>query len=125
MRPAAVGVAAALLGSAVALLALSVHRAGGAGLPWGLGLAVAASTAGSLGVRAASPGPAAVFGYGAGWCAAVLLALGGRPEGDYVIGGDLLGWGFLVLACGGVVLVTVVGALTGGPGRRGAFRGRP
>ncbi len=119
MRPAAVGVAAALLGCGVALLALSVHRAGGAGLPWGLALAVAASTAGSLGLRAASSGQAAVVGYGAGWCAAVLLVLGGRPEGDYVIGGDLLGWGFLILACGGVVLVTVVGALHGGHGRTG------
>jgi len=50
-----------------------------------------------------------VIGYGVGWCAAVLLALFGRPEGDYMVAADWLGWVFLVAVSGAVVIATVLG----------------
>lgn len=104
MTPLAVGLSSTVLGAGVAGLALLVHRAA---VPWGLLLAVAASGAGGLALVAA--GRAGVLGYAAGWCVVVLLVLAGRPEGDYLVGGDLLGWGFLLLACGGVFAATVLG----------------
>ena len=98
-----------VLGAAVAGLALLVHRSG---VPWGLLLAVAASGAGGLALVAVRRD--GVLGYAVGWFGAALLVLAGRPEGDYLVGGDLLGWGFLLLGCGAVLGVTVVGIVRTG-----------
>ncbi len=117
----AVGAGSAALGAGVAGSALLVHRAG---VPWGLLLAVAASALGGLALAAVGAGRAGVLGYAVGWCGVVLLVLAGSPEGDYLVGGDLLGWSFLLLACGSVFAATVLGiVLTGrstndGQGRR-------
>ncbi len=116
----AAGPVAALLGAAVATLALVAHRdalrVGGMLLPWGLVLAVVASVLPSLALVALASGRLAVAGYGAGWCLVVLVLVGGRQEGDYVVAGDARGWGFLVVASLAVVAVTLRG-LAAGPGR--------
>jgi hypothetical protein len=104
-------VAAVLVGAVVAVLALGVHRDGGSGRPWGLLLAVAGSAAASVVLSAASNSRGVVLGYGLGWGAVVLVALAGRPEGDYLVAADALGWGFVVAGCGTVVVVTAVGLL--------------
>lgn len=104
--------AALALGAGVGLLALAVHREGGASVPWGLVLACAASAAGSVGLQTLGAGPAVLTGYGAGWCLLVLTVLVGRPEGDYLVSGDARGWGFLLVASGSVLVATVVGVVT-------------
>jgi len=107
-----------LLGAAVAVLVLITHRGEvevlGVRLPAGLVLAVVSSVLPSLVLRGLA-GAAGVAGYGAGWCLVVLYASGGRPEGDYLVAGDWLGWTFLALATLGVVIATVRGTL---PDRR-------
>ena len=109
----AAGPVAALLGAAVATLALLAHRdaarIGDVLLPWGLVLAVVASVLPSLALVALAAGRAAVGGYGAGWCLVVLGLVSGRQEGDYVVAGDARGWGFLVVASVAVVAVTLRG----------------
>lgn len=117
MRPLVAGVGSAALGAGVAGLALLVHRLAAAGVPWGLLLAVAASAAGGLALGSAGAGRAGAIGYAAGWCGTVLVALAGRPEGDYIVGGDRFGWGFLLLAFGAVVVVTVLGLAVPRPDR--------
>jgi len=98
------------LGAAVGLFAVLVHREGGPTVPWGVVLACAASAAGSIGLRALGAGPGVLVGYGAGWCALVLTVLYGRPEGDYLLGGDARGWVFLTVGAGSVVVATIIGA---------------
>lgn len=122
MRQLGVGLGSPVLGAGVAGSALLVHRAG---VPWGLLLAVVASALGALALAAVGAGLAGVLGYAVGWCGVVLLVLAGRPEGDYLVGGDLLGWGFLLLACGGVFAATVLGiVLTGHSAHDRAHDGR-
>jgi hypothetical protein len=104
-------VAAVLIGAIVAVLALGVHRDGGSGRPWGLLLAVAGSAAASVLLSVVSDSRGVVLGYGLGWGAVVLVALTGRPEGDYLVAADALGWGFVLAGCGAVVIVTAVGLL--------------
>ncbi len=118
MRQLGVGLGSAVLGAGVAGSALLVHRVG---VPWGLLLAVATSALGGLALAAVGAGRAGVLGYAVGWCGVVLLILAGRPEGDYLVGGDVLGWGFLLLACGGVFAATVLGIVVTG---RSAHDGR-
>lgn len=118
MRRLAESLGAALLGAAVGLLAAVVHRGGGAARPWGLSLAVAASVAVSAGLATLGAGRGVLVGYAAGWCAAVLVVVAGRPEGDYLVAADPLGWGFLVGAFAVVMVVTIVGVLRGGGDRR-------
>ena len=69
----------------------------------------------SLGLRAAGADRAAVAAYGAAWCVVVMLVLGGRSEGDYLVAADFRGWGFLLVAPLFVVIVTMRAVL--GPGR--------
>ena len=101
--------------------ALAAHRdAGYVGsvlVPWGLVLAVLASALPSTALVTLGAGRAAVGGYGGGWCLVVLVLVGGRPEGDYVVAGDFRGWGFLVVATLAVVAVTLRGLTAVGPGR--------
>jgi len=101
-------VGALVLGATVGVLALVVHRAGSA-VPWGLVLGCASSAAGSVGLRALGLGPVGLTAYGAGWCVVVLTVLAGRPEGDYLVGGDARGGAFLVAGAGSVVVVTALG----------------
>lgn len=111
-----------VLGGVVGLLAVLVHREGSL-LPWGLVLACAASAAGSVGLRALGARPSVLTGYAAGWCLLVLAVLAGRPEGDYLVGGDARGWGLLTVGAGSVVVLAVLGS--GTPRRRPEAPHRP
>lgn len=104
---------AALGGAGVGVLALLTHRLGGNTLPWGLVLAAAASVSISWALTVLRAGPTAVVAYGLGWGAAVVVALGGRPEGDYLVAADTLGWGLLIGVTTAVFVVTVLGVSTG------------
>jgi hypothetical protein len=105
------GLLAGVLGLAVALLGLFAHRdttqVAGVELPWGL--AVALLTAFALvcaaGARAGASGAACAA---AGWVVCVLLALSGRPEGDYLLAADAVGQGYL---WGGLATVAVAFAV--------------
>jgi len=88
-----------VLGGAAGIATLAAHRT----LP-GAALALGATV---LVMRALSWWlPWAATAFGAGWLACLLVALGGRPEGDYVISADA--WGWVLLGSGFVVLVTAL-----------------
>lgn len=112
--PGVRAVAGLLLGAVVAVLVLLTHRdaidVAGARVPFGLVLAVLGSALPSMALRHLG-GEWAVGAYGAGWILVVLLMVGGRPEGDYLIASDWIGWTFLVLSSLVVVVVTVRGML--------------
>lgn len=104
---------AAVVGAVTSLAALAVHRAGP---PWFL-LAVV----GSLGVAwllRSGDAPWTAAAYCAGWLLVFGIALAGRPEGDYVVAGDLRGYGLIVVA----FVLVVLGATSLG---RRAVGGRP
>ena len=116
-----VAVPAGLLGAAVAVMALLTHRdavrVADVLVPWGLALATLGSVLPSLALRSLGVGKLAIGAYGAGWCLVVLVLLEGRGEGDYLIAGDVRGWGFLVVASLAVVAVTLAGLGGRAPGR--------
>jgi hypothetical protein len=85
------------LGAAVGLAAVWTH-----GRWWGLVLGVAATLAGEL----ALPRGGLRLMYAAGWVLASAYFLLARPEGDYVVASDTLGYTFL--GFGLVVLVVAV-----------------
>lgn len=101
------GGACLLLGAAVAIGALAVHRML---VPAGLVLALGATFATAWWLRA-TVGRATVL-YVAGWLAVLAVAVVGRPEGDYVIANDIRGWTMLAAGLGMVVvgLVSLAGS---------------
>jgi hypothetical protein len=102
-------VAALLAGVLVAAAAVAVHRVL---LPLGLLLALAATLA--LAWRLLhSRFPRTATSYAVGWLGVLVLALAGRPEGDYVLASDVPGY---VLIGAGLALVAV--AVLGVVGRR-------
>jgi hypothetical protein len=101
------GAVCLLLGAAVAIGALAVHRML---VPAGLVLALG-TTFGTAWWLRATVGRAAVL-YVAGWLAVLVVAVVGRPEGDYVIANDIRGWCMLAAALGLVVVGLV--SLAGG-----------
>ena len=104
--------ATAVLGAALALLAASLHRmvwrTGDLTLPWGIVLGVAASVAGAVAAGVLLGRRAGTLALAAGWLVTLFLLLRGRPEGDYVVASDALGWGFLV--AGVATMAVLVGA---------------
>lgn len=92
-----------LLGAAVAVGAVAVHRTAVRGLPLGLLLALAATLVAAWGLRQARPRLAA--SYAAGWLVTFGFAVAGQPEGDFVIATDLNGYVLTGLA----FLLVVVG----------------
>jgi hypothetical protein len=108
---------AALLGAAVSTLAMVAHRdavrLGDVLVPWGLVLAVLGSVLPSLALVTLGASRAAIGAYGAGWCLVMLVLVGGRSEGDYVVAADVRGWAFLVVASLAVVAFTVRGLTAG------------
>ena len=104
----AFAVVAALIGAATAVAALAVHRSG----PAWLVLAVAASVAVAWGLRSTGT-PRLGAAYCVGWLVVLGFALGGRPEGDYVLAGDPAGY---VMMATGFALV-VLGITSLGRGR--------
>ena len=102
-----------VVGLVVALAAVIVHRSL---FPVGLLLGVATSFAvPSWLLRSRRPRTAG--SYVVGWLAALVYVLIGRPEGDYVVAGDLRG--YLLLATG---LALVVVGLVSWAGGRGSDR---
>lgn len=96
MRP--VGVAlSVVLGLAVAVAAIAVHRS----LP-GLLLGVGTTLVVLWTLRLWLP--AAAAGFAAGWLVALVAAVAGRGEGDYVVSSDSRGW--MLIGSGFAVLVT-------------------
>lgn len=87
---------AALLGAALSLLGMVVHRQAtwldDFPLPWGVLLAVAAPAAVALVLRGCAP---AFVGFLLGWLVALTLAVAGGPGGDYFLMADVLGWSYL------------------------------
>jgi hypothetical protein len=76
-------------------------------LPWGLVLAVGGSVA--LVVLARAVTRSAGLAAAAGWLVGLFYVFSPRSEGDYVIAGDGLGYGFLVTS----VLAVMVAAAWG------------
>ncbi|GAB7005125.1 hypothetical protein JCM18899A_25980 [Nocardioides sp. AN3] len=93
-----------LLGALVGLCAVWVH-----GRWWALGLAAVATLVTELAVARGVPRIA----YAAGWVAASTYFLLARPEGDFAVGSDPVGYTFLALG-----LVVLVLAVTTNPPRR-------
>jgi hypothetical protein len=94
-----------VVGAAVALGAVLVHRSA---FPFGLGLAVATTFAVPWWLLG-SARPRTAASYVVGWLVVLGLVVRGRPEGDYVLAGDLegysmLGVGFLLVVVGIVSL---------------------
>ncbi len=106
-----------MTGACVGVLALLVHRLGGTTLPWGLLLAAAVSVAVSAAAAVLGDGGLLPVAYGLGWGVAVLTALAGRPEGDYLVAADWRGWVLLVGVTGAVVVTTVLGMVVVRPAR--------
>jgi hypothetical protein len=107
--------AAVLVGAAVAVAAVMVHRSVVLGVPLGLLIALATSFVTLWAMRDMLPRLAS--SYALGWLVAFGFALFGRPEGDYVVASDLRGYammvaGFVMLAIG-VVSLTSRRALPG------------
>ncbi len=98
--------ASLLLGAAVGLAAVVVHRADVLGLPFGLVLAPVASLGVGWALRTSDMARLATS-YTAGWVAVFGLLLSGRPEGDFVVAGDLSGYVLI-----GTAFVTVVLGVT-------------
>lgn len=99
-----------VLGAAVALGATAAHRVSVAGVPVGLVLAVGASLATAWHLRG-SDRPRLVSSYCLGWIVVAGVVVRGRPEGDFVVAGDLpgyavMGTGFVLVALGVASLVT-------------------
>lgn len=97
-------VGALLLGALVGLCSVAIHRSAPLGVPAGLLLAVVASLGTAWHLRRGAV-PRSASAYCLGWVVVVGLALGGRPEGDYVVAADLSGYalmgtGFLLVAFG-------------------------
>ncbi len=88
-----------LVGAVTGVASLAVHDKS---WPWFL-LAVAAPLVTAVALR---PGWARV-GFGLGWTAIVIVALLGRPEGDFVVAATGRGYSLLGLTLGLVVLVLV------------------
>ncbi|MGJ9414242.1 hypothetical protein ACHAAC_16185 [Aeromicrobium sp. CF4.19] len=112
-----------LLGLVTGILGAVVHRhahdLGGVDVPWGLVLALAATTAVAWAGAGLVRAGAAWFGLG--WTLMVLLQQSASP-GSYLVAGDVLGWTFLVLGLGGIALVVAMHPGPPGTRRRGSSR---
>lgn len=99
-------VAGALLGATAGLATAVVHRqtlrVSSVTVPWGLllGLATSYTLIRALSLTGASVRGAA--GCAVGWVVMVLVLHDSRPEGDFLVASDSLGYGFVL---GGVVVV--------------------
>jgi hypothetical protein len=105
----------AVMGAAVAVAAVAVHRlevlALGVPLPLGLALGVLATVAVAVVLRRIVVPSRLATSYAVGWLVVFALALQGRPEGDYLVAGDAVGYVLMLTAAG----VLALGLL---PGRR-------
>lgn len=96
-----------LLGVAVSLAALAVHRTLVLGQPVGLLLGLATTFAVAWALRS-SPWPRLMTTYAAGWVVLLGLAAVGRPEGDLIVVADTEGYALI----GGGLVLAMVAVLT-------------
>ncbi len=98
---------AGVLGAAASVLGLFAHRVdsplGGVELPWGLALSLLCVFTLVCAAGALTGASSAACAAG-GWVLCLLLALNGRPEGDYLLAADRIGQGYL---WGGLATVAV------------------
>jgi hypothetical protein len=99
-------VASAALGAVSCLAGAVVHReavfvGGFAVLPYGLLLVLATTWSVGRAMRQVFGGLGGIC-FAGGWLTAFSWLLLGRPEGDYVVANDFLGWGLLA---GGVIVL--------------------
>ncbi len=113
-------VAGVVVGLLVAVAGLAAHRqvwrSGQVAVPWGLALSLVTLLTTVLAARYLG-GVTAVIGTSAGWVATVVWLQTPRPEGDFLLAADALGYGFAV---GGMVvaLLGVVIAMSRPPRAR-------
>ena len=112
-------VGALLLGAAVAVASLAVHRDPLAGLPAGLVFVAVVSLYVGWVLRQVTPTGRVAVSYCVGWLAVLGYVLLGRPEGDFLVAADLEGYGLIVV--GLLVVVVLVSSLA----RRDAPATRP
>lgn len=99
-------VGALVVGLSVCLAAVLAHRSSP---PWGLVLVLVTSFA-VPGRLLASRFPRTAGTYAVGWLAALVHVLRGRPEGDYLLSSDALG--YTLLATGLVMFAVGLVAFT-------------
>lgn len=110
VRTAAVRVGLGLAGALTTIVALLAHRhslsVGPVLIPWALVLTVVATYAAT---RAAGVlgGAGGAIAYGVGWTLMLLLTYRPRAEGDYLVAGDVRGYGLLAGGLGAVGLAIV------------------
>ncbi|WP_370291064.1 DUF6113 family protein [Nocardioides sp.] len=107
------GLALAVLGVAVGVSSVAVHA-----LAWGLPLGIATVAAVLVALPAGLSGR---FAFAVGWVGVLVVAMVRRPEGDFLIASDLLGYlllaqGLVVLAVGTAGVVPRRGARSRGEG---------
>jgi hypothetical protein len=98
---------AVLVGAAVSLATVAVHRSEVLGVPLGLVLGLLATFTTSWAMREMHPRLAT--SYALGWVVAFGTAILGKPEGDYAIASDLSG--YVLMATALVVVVVGVSSL--------------
>jgi hypothetical protein len=103
----------ALVAICAGLVSRFAWRPGPLMVPWGLLLGLASALA--VVVLARQFGRAHGFLAVGGWIIGLAAILLGRPEGDFVIASDLLGWAFLLAP----IAVLVAAATWGGAPDRG------
>ncbi|KAA1422683.1 hypothetical protein FE697_010905 [Mumia zhuanghuii] len=93
-RPLALALAA-LLGVALCVAGLVVHRHVDASIPWGLVLTLATVV---VTIRAAgyAVGKAGAYVLAGAYAVVLFLGTSSRPEGDYLVAADTLGYAFLL-----------------------------
>ncbi|MGW2282227.1 DUF6113 family protein [Streptomyces sp. NPDC001770] len=113
LNPRRIGgyLALAVVGALAGLAGVLVQ---GAWFPGGLLLALAGAAGVFYGGRVLVRTQLGAFAPAAGWLAAVVVALNGRPEGDYFFGGgDEIDLALFVL--GGMVVAVICATLSKGP----------
>jgi hypothetical protein len=110
-----------LVGAAVAACSVAVYRDVVAGVPFGLVLAVLTTFATAWLLRR-PPAPArATSAYALGWLVLFGGVVAGRPEGDFAIAADLLGY----LRMGAALVLVVVGLASVTARQHGKGPGEP
>jgi hypothetical protein len=121
LGPVLAGLLAGVLGVVVAVLGLFAHRQmsllGGVELPWGLLLSLLCAFA-LVCAASVLTGASAAASAAGGWVVCILLAVNGRPEGDYLLAADGVGQGFLWGGLATIALAFLVALRLEPPARR-------
>lgn len=97
-----VAVAAVTVAIMAALVSRAMWRPGLTSVPWGMTLGVAGSASAMWLARAMAPSLG--FAAAAGWIVGLAVLLTGGPGGDLLVIADTLGYAFMLLATGAVIV---------------------